>query len=301
MQGDMWVESEIGKGSKFYFTIQSQISTIPGEVIMQKMAPFAQRTILFVDTLRDKTGVAETITELGLRPFIVHDITQVADKSRTPHIDTILVDSLPVTEMLREIEHLRYIPVVLVAPSIPRLNLKWCLDNSISSHVTTPASPQDLSAALISALESNTVSPIVTTTDVTFDILLAEDNLVNQKLAVKILEKYGHLVEIAENGSVAVNKFKDRVLARKSRFDVILMDVSMPFMGGMEATELIRAYEQEENLVRTPIIALTAHAMIGDRERCLQAGMDDHITKPLRRTDLLNAIAKQCGRGRGPP
>ena len=129
----MWVESEIGKGSKFYFTIQSQISTIPGEVIMQKMAPFAQRTILFVDTLRDKTGVAETITELGLRPFIVHDITQVADKSRTPHIDTILVDSLPVvgllgsspgcvadctlqTEMLREIEHLRYIPVVLVAP-----------------------------------------------------------------------------------------------------------------------------------------------------------------------------------------
>jgi len=97
------------------------------------------------------------------------------------------------------------------------------LDNSISSHVTTPASPQDLSAALISALESNTVSPIVTTTDVTFDILLAEDNLVNQKLAVKILEKYGHLVEIAENGSVAVNKFKDRVLARKSRFDVILV------------------------------------------------------------------------------
>jgi len=73
------------------------------------------------------------------------------------------------------------------------------------------------------------------------------------------------------------------------------MDVSMPFMGGMEATELIRAYEKQTGLSPIPIIALTAHAMIGDRERCLQAGMDDHITKPLRRGDLLNAINKLAG------
>jgi osomolarity two-component system sensor histidine kinase NIK1 len=73
------------------------------------------------------------------------------------------------------------------------------------------------------------------------------------------------------------------------------MDVSMPFMGGMEATELIRAYEMHKGLLRIPIIALTAHAMIGDRERCLQAGMDDHITKPLRRGDLLNSINKLAG------
>jgi osomolarity two-component system sensor histidine kinase NIK1 len=73
------------------------------------------------------------------------------------------------------------------------------------------------------------------------------------------------------------------------------MDVSMPFMGGMEATELIRSYEMHKGLTSIPIIALTAHAMIGDRERCLQAGMDDHITKPLRRGDLLNAINKLAG------
>jgi len=118
--------------------------------------------------------------------------------------------------------------------------------------------------------------------------------LVNQKLAVKILEKYGHVVEIAENGSLAVEAFKARV--QKTRpFDIILMDVSMPFMGGMEATEHIRAYEMQHGLDPIPIIALTAHAMIGDRERCLQAGMDDHITKPLRRSDLLNAITKLGG------
>lgn len=154
--------------------------------------------------------------------------------------------------------------------------MKWCLDNSISSQVTTPATAQDLSAALISALESNTVSPLPAQTDVTFDILLAEDNLVNQKLAVKILEKYGHAVEIAENGSLAVDSFKLRVGQGKP-FDIVLvsavplefvsllmnrmqMDVSMPFMGGMEATELIRAFELAEGLERTPIIALTAHA-----------------------------------------
>jgi len=177
---------------------------------------------------------------------------------------------------------------------MPRLNLKWCLDNSISSQVTTPVSPQDLASALISALESNTVSPVSAPNDIVFDILLAEDNLVNQKLAVKILEKYGHSVEIAENGSLAVDAFKARV-QRNQPFDIILMDVSMPFMGGMEATELIRAYEKQTGLSPIPIIALTAHAMIGDRERCLQAGMDDHITKPLRRGDLLNAINKLAG------
>ncbi len=100
--------------------------------------------------------------------------------------------------------------------------VKWCLDNSISSQVSSPATAQDLSAALISALESNTVSPVAAPTDITFDILLAEDNLVNQKLAVKILEKYGHAVEIAENGSLAVDAFKARV-GQNRPFDIVLV------------------------------------------------------------------------------
>ncbi|KAG0694624.1 hypothetical protein DFH29DRAFT_959340 [Suillus ampliporus] len=294
MQGNMWVESEVTKGSKFFFTITSQISQSTLETTLQKMQPFQKRAILFVDTLIDTTGVVQRIQELGLRPYVIHDVSEVADKERCPHIDTIVVDSLSMTESIREYEHLRYIPIVLLAPSMPRLNLKWCLDNSISSQVTTPVTAQDLASALISALESNTVSPVSAPNDIIFDILLAEDNMVNQKLAVKILEKYGHTVEIAENGSLAVDAFKARVQQNKP-FDIILMDVSMPFMGGMEATELIRAYEMHKGLLRIPIIALTAHAMIGDRERCLQAGMDDHITKPLRRGDLLNSINKLAG------
>ena len=116
MQGNMWVESELGKGSKFFFTITSQISHQSSEIVLSKMVPFAKRTILFIDTLEDKTSVVERISELGLCPFVVKSVTQVSDKERCPHIDTILVDSLTVTEQIREYEHLRYIPIVLLAP-----------------------------------------------------------------------------------------------------------------------------------------------------------------------------------------
>ena len=96
MQGNMWVESEVSKGSKFYFTITSQLSQQTMEQTLAKMAPFANRCILFVDTLYDTSGVVERITELGLRPYVVHEVAQVADKSACPHIDTIVVDSLNV-------------------------------------------------------------------------------------------------------------------------------------------------------------------------------------------------------------
>ena len=118
---------------------------------------------------------------------------------------------------------------------------------------------QVLSTALISVLKSDTVLPVSAPNNITFDVLLAEDNLVNQKLAMKVLEEHGHVVEIAENGHMAVESYKKRIIQSKP-FDIILMDVSMPFMGGMEATELIRAFELHEGLDRTPIIALTAHA-----------------------------------------
>jgi len=261
------------------------------DLVTSKMAPFQGRTILFVDTMDDQTGVAARIAELGLRPFVVKDVARVADRTRVPYIDAIITDSLASTEKLRDLDHLRYIPIVLVSPTKQVLNLKWCLDNSVSSCVNTPVTALDLANALVVALESNSAQPETSTPDIIYDILLAEDNMVNQKVAVKMLEKYGHSVQIVENGQLAVEAVKQRA-SEGGYYDVILMDVSMPIMGGMEATELIRAWEVEGNRRRTPIIALTAHAMIGDRDRCLQAGMDDHITKPLRRADLINAITK---------
>jgi hypothetical protein len=96
MQGNMWVESEVSKGSKFFFTITSMISQSSIENTLSKMSAFAKRTILFVDTMMDTTGVVDRIQELGLRPYVVHEVSQVADKERCPHIDTIVVDSLTV-------------------------------------------------------------------------------------------------------------------------------------------------------------------------------------------------------------
>jgi CheY-like chemotaxis protein len=114
-------------------------------------------------------------------------------------------------------------------------------------------------------------------------ILLAEDNVVNQRLATRLLERRGHQVALAATGRQAL-----ALLARES-FDLVLMDVQMPDMDGLEATRAIRA-EERSKLTRTPIVALTAHTMKGDRERCLAAGMDAFITKPIDAVELINAV-----------
>ena len=116
-------------------------------------------------------------------------------------------------------------------------------------------------------------------------ILLAEDNLVNQKLAVRLLEKAGHVVVVALNGMLAVE------ITGRERFDLVLMDVQMPVMGGLEATAAIREREILHSARHLPIIAMTANAMKGDREVCLTAGMDDYVAKPIQSRILAETIA----------
>jgi two-component system sensor histidine kinase/response regulator len=120
----------------------------------------------------------------------------------------------------------------------------------------------------------------------TYKILLAEDNRINQKLAVALLEKHGHEVVVAETGQEVLD------LHGTQPFDLILMDVQMPEMNGFEATTLIRQLEEKTGM-HIPIIAMTAHAMKGDREKCLQAGMTDYISKPIQPDMLLKTIETQ--------
>jgi CheY-like chemotaxis protein/HPt (histidine-containing phosphotransfer) domain-containing protein len=125
------------------------------------------------------------------------------------------------------------------------------------------------------------------------NVLIAEDNVVNQRLAASLLERRGHRVTIAANGREAVQAIAH------GRFHVVLMDVQMPEMGGFETTAAIRARETSTPGQRIPIIAMTAHAMKGDRERCLAAGMDEYVTKPLDSRRLCSVVEELAG-GRTP-
>jgi CheY-like chemotaxis protein len=120
------------------------------------------------------------------------------------------------------------------------------------------------------------------------DILLVEDNLINRKLTLAVLEKEGHSVTVAENGAAGLEAF------RYGKFDVVLMDVQMPGMDGIETTLAIRADERVSG-GRVPVMAFTAHATVADRERCLRAGMDGYLSKPIRPTELLEAIERRIG------
>jgi len=118
-----------------------------------------------------------------------------------------------------------------------------------------------------------------------FHILLAEDNIINQKVAVRILEKAGHIIKAVPDGRQALTEWE------KNSFDLILMDIQMPFLDGFEVTAKIRDIEREKG-GHIPIIAMTAHAMKGDREKCLAAGMDNYVSKPLKPDDLVRVIER---------
>jgi CheY-like chemotaxis protein len=159
-------------------------------------------------------------------------------------------------------------------------------------YLVKPVARADLQAAIMKVMgkvafappETQSEAPPVPPTSPeaprNFRVLLAEDNLVNQRLAVRLLEKRGHAVTVAGDGQAALDAHA------AGEFDIIIMDVQMPELDGLEATRAIRRRELTSG-DRIPIIALTAHAMSGDRERCLAAGMDDYVTKPIQPTDLF--------------
>jgi CheY-like chemotaxis protein len=162
-------------------------------------------------------------------------------------------------------------------------------------HLTKPIGPDDLLFAFQKVLGNpppeavSLAAPAPGPSDQRpLRILVAEDSPVNQKLALAMLRKMGHQVTLATTGTAAVETWK------REAFDLVLMDIQMPEMDGLEATRTIRAVEQPGG-ARTPIVAMTAHAMGGDRERCLEAGMDDHITKPINRADLASVIYRHTG------
>nr|POE79982.1 histidine protein kinase nik1 [Quercus suber] len=287
MRGKMWVESTYGSGSTFFFTCHSRVGNPDVARIMPQLQQYRKHKVLFIDHGRTDRAdeIAQCIRTLDLIPSVVAvGKTSSSDIGSSEAYDCVIVDQTEVAQKMRSLEKFKYVPIVMLAPTIS-VNFKTALENGIASYMTTPCLPIDLGNALIPALEGR-AAPISADHSRTFDILLAEDNAVNQKLAVKILTKHNHKVTVANNGQEAFENIK------RKRFDVVLMDVQMPVMGGFEATAKIREYEQAHDLTRSPIIALTAHAMLGDREKCIQAQMDEYLSKPLKPAQLIQTILK---------
>jgi PAS domain S-box-containing protein len=316
MGGRIWVESEQGRGSTFHFTIrfglqeQAEASTLRGSLTLEVLAGLS---VLVVDD----NATSRTILEEWLTAWLMHptisatgrealEIARQAQKADRP-FDLCIIDAeMPEADgffLAAEImgQSDKRTPIILMLNAIDQsTDIVRCRDLGIDDYVVKPIAPSELWDTMMTVLgkggsgtetaeglqrgANGGDSSTSTVGGRTYRILLAEDNPVNQMLVVRLLEKEGHSVLVAGNGRLALAALE------QGSFDMILMDIQMPQMDGLEATAAIRKREQETDR-HIPIVALTAHAMKGDREQCLAAGMDEYLTKPLRAEALFSVIA----------
>ncbi len=299
MGGQLTVTSELGQGSVFGFTVTLPVADVQG-VSYDSLDLKGLSALIVDDNSTNRHLLMHMLAHWGMQPVAAENANSAlqlanhAQDTGCPY-DVMLLDAMmPEMDGFELAENLPKRPVatrgvVMMLSSSSRLREDGlrCKKLGISAYLTKPVEPDDLLCAIKNALGTQAVrAAAVMTTAVDAQnskhILLAEDNLVNQKLAVAILEKWGHQVVLANNGIEALAQLD------RQTFDVILMDMQMPQMGGLEATRLIR--EGEVGTGRhTPIIAMTANAMNEDRQRCLDAGMDDYLSKPLD-TEKLRAL-----------
>jgi CheY-like chemotaxis protein len=202
------------------------------------------------------------------------------------------IDGFMLVEQIRKLPELDGLVIVMLTSGGQRGDAARCKELGIAAYLTKPVQQSDLLEALLNVLGAHhgVDKPVQLVTRHTLRegraplrILLTEDNAVNQRLASRLLEKQGHVVVVADDGAMALKACSE------STFDLILMDVQMPVMDGIEATAAIRRTERTTGH-HIPIIAMTAHAMVGDRKRFLEAGMDGYVSKPVHSQELWDAI-----------
>ena len=307
MGGRIWVESEIGHGSKFHFTSRFDLPSMVIPKKTQNLPPELEnlRVLVVDDNATNRRILKDVLTQWRMKPVLVGDgaaamaAMQSALDAKEPFDLVILDVTMPGMDGFDVLEHLRRQPGV-ARPTILMLSSRSRRGDIARSHelgaaayLIKPIKPSELLDAIMTALphsiERN--EPLVPRPrhsameeERHLRILVAEDNAINRLVAIRILQKAGHIAEVAVNGQEALD-----LLDRKT-FDLILMDVQMPLMDGLETTARIREMEQVTGQ-HMPIVAMTAHAMKGDCERCLAAGMDGYVPKPIQQSVLFAAIA----------
>ena len=202
------------------------------------------------------------------------------------------MDGFTLVERVRQESDLSQTTIMMLTSAHEHGDAARCRELGVAAYLIKPVVLSDLQRAILRVLGTQT-EPVEKARDVArlaereeqrrLRVLLAEDNTVNQRLASRLLEKHGHTVVVTSNGRQAVQAFEEIA------FDLVLMDVQMPEMDGFEATAAIRAKEYPRG-THTPVLAITAHAMTGDLERCLAAGMDGYVPKPIQAKELFKAI-----------
>ena len=304
MKGRIWVESAVGSGSTFHFT--ALVGKQPAETVRTALPPELRDLPVLVvdDNASNRQIIEETLAHWNMKPatasggqaaLIQMEMRREAGK---PFPLVVLDSHMPEMDGFALAEEMRRRPglagaaIMMLSPGAQRGDAARCRELGVSAHLIKPIEHSQLLDAIVEAVSGfphrrlHSVRPALdqpANGSRGLRVLLAEDNVINQRLATRLLEKRGHIAVVANNGREAVRA------AALERFDVVLMDVQMPEMNGFDATAAIREQERGSGR-RTPIIAMTAHAMKGDRERCLAAGMDAYLAKPLYARDLLAAI-----------
>jgi signal transduction histidine kinase/CheY-like chemotaxis protein len=313
MDGRIWVESEPGQGSVFHFTAQVGIGAaakLPashsGDSTLRGIP-----VLIVDDNATNRRILEEVVTKWGMRPAVAESAAAALTLMKLERdagkgfplvlLDAQMprVDGFALAQAIQQDAALAGAAIMMLSSSDLHKEAKRCRELGIATYLVKPINQIELRNAILKTLgatpqpELQSLAPAVSLAPDPpvqdqprpLRVLLAEDNAVNQKLMLHVLEKRGYSVTIAGDGLLALEACK------RQSFDLVLMDVQMPGMGGFEATRIIRQVEVVTGR-HMPVIALTAHAMKGDRERCLEAGMDDYLTKPIQPAALFEAIRR---------
>jgi CheY-like chemotaxis protein len=306
MGGKIWVESEPGRGSTFHFTSRFQLIDSKENHLPPAISVNWQNLPVLVvdDNDTNRRILLEMLQHWGMKPTLAESgksalVALHAVKDTPGAFPLILVDAhmpemdgFALTERIISMPEFRRSSLIMLTSAGQPSDAQRCRELGLAGYLTKPIGQSELLDVISGALrrsagrtESKTSQSVARQPNAerSLNVLLAEDNVVNQKLAVLLLQRRGHSVTVAGDGKQALAALE------RSNFDVCLMDIQMPELNGLETTSAIRAKEKGTSR-RLPIIAMTAHAIKGDREICLRAGMDAYLSKPVRADEMFQTI-----------